>query len=201
MEPDALLRHLEALIFCTPQPITLEELERCLGEQFGYAPTPAELEQVLTALQQRYASADYAFEVVKLADGYQFLTKPAYHETVSLHLKQKSKKRLSTASLETLTIIAYRQPVTKAEVEKIRGVSCDYAVKKLLEKELIEVRGRTDSAGKPIIYGTTRQFLEYFNINHLGELPLPQDFSRPDELAIGPPDGADDATPSAEPAA
>ena len=90
------------------------------------------------------------------------MTKPAYQASIGILLKQQSKKRLSTSSLETLSIIAYKQPVTKVEVEQIRGVNCDYTVQKLLDKELIEIRGKSGSIGRPIIYGTSPQFMDYF---------------------------------------
>nr|HAD51544.1 SMC-Scp complex subunit ScpB [Algoriphagus sp.] len=88
--------------------------------------------------------------------------------------------RLSTAQMETLSIIAYKQPVTKGEIEQIRGVNCDYSVQKLLEKELVEIKGKSDQIGRPLIYGTSPKFMEYFGINSIQELPQPKDFSQPD---------------------
>jgi segregation and condensation protein B len=115
-----------------------------------------------------------------LGGGYQFLTKPAYQVSIGILLKQQSQKRLSTAQLETLAIIAYKQPITKGEVEQIRGVNSDYSVQKLLEKELIEIKGKSDGAGRPLIYGTSDKFMEYFGINSMQELPHPKDFSQPE---------------------
>jgi segregation and condensation protein B len=99
-------------------------------------------------------------------------------------LKQQSQKRLSSAQLETLSIIAYKQPITKGEVEQIRGVNSDYSVQKLLEKELIEIKGKSEGVGKPLIYGTSQKFMEYFGINSLQDLPQPKDFSQ-NENQIG----------------
>jgi len=99
-------------------------------------------------------------------------------------LKQQSKKRMSNSALETLSIIAYKQPITKSEIEQIRGVNCDYSVQKLLEKELIEIKGKSASVGRPLIYGTSNNFMEYFGINDLKELPTPKDFA-PEENVIG----------------
>ena len=93
-------------------------------------------------------------------------------------LKQQSKKRLSTSAMETLSIISYKQPVSKTEVETIRGVNCDYAVQKLLEKGLIEIQGKGETVGRPLIYGTSPKFMEYFGISELNELPTPKDFSQ-----------------------
>jgi segregation and condensation protein B len=99
-------------------------------------------------------------------------------------LKQQSRRRLSNSALETLSIIAYKQPVIKSEIEKIRGVNCDYSIQKLLEKELIEIRGKSDAVGRPLIYGTSAKFMEYFGINDLKDLPTPKDFA-PEENTIG----------------
>ena len=127
----------------------------------------------------------YSFEVCETGGGFQFLTKPAFQASIGIHLKQKSKKRLSTSALETLAIIAYKQPVTKTDIEHIRGVSSEYSVHKLLEKELIEIKGKAEAIGKPILYGTSEKFMEYFGINSLHELPTPKDFAKKEENTIG----------------
>lgn len=129
-------------------------------------------------LTEKYEQEHFAFQLNKAAGGYQFLTKPAYQASIGIMLKQQSKKRLSTSALETLSIIAYKQPVSKTEVETIRGVNCDYAVQKLLEKGLIEIQGKGESVGRPLIYGTSSKFMEYFGISELNELPTPKDFSQ-----------------------
>lgn len=131
-------------------------------------------------LLKKYESEAYPFQVFYLGGGYQFLTKPAYQSSISIFLKHQSKKRLSASALETLSIIAYKQPVTKAEVEQIRGVNCDYSIQKLLEKELIEIKGKSDGLGRPLIYGTSEKFMEYFGINSLKDMPTPKDFSQND---------------------
>ena len=135
-----------------------------------------DVENSISLLQEKYAHESFAFEPIKSGGGYQFLTKPAYQASISILLKQQSKKRLSNSSLETLSIIAYKQPVTKSEVEQIRGVNCDYAIQKLLEKELLEIKGKSEAVGRPIIYGTSQSFMDYFGINDLKDLPLPKDF-------------------------
>ena len=121
--------------------------------------------------------AMFSFQLNRAAGGYQFLTKPAYQASISIMLKQQSKKRLSTSAMETLSIIAYKQPISKTEIENIRGVNCDYAVQKLLDKGLIEITGKAETIGRPMLYGTTQKFMEYFGINDLVELPTPKDFS------------------------
>jgi segregation and condensation protein B len=105
------------------------------------------------------------------------LTKPAYQASIGILLKQHSKKKLSKAAVETLAIIAYKQPITKTEIEQIRGVNCDYAIKKLLDKELIHIAGKAETAGRPLLYQSTEKFLEYFGINSLKELPTLKDIA------------------------
>src|SRR5690554_2399737 len=142
------------------------------------------LQKVLDDLQEKYATDEFSFGLEHAGGGYQFLTKPAYQASVSTLLKHQSRKRLSTAQMETLSIIAYKQPVTKSEVEQIRGVNCDYSIQKLLEKELLAIKGKADSIGRPILYGTSKKFMDYFGINHLKDLPQPKDFL-PEENEIG----------------
>lgn len=138
------------------------------------------IDEALLQLEQKYQQGEYSFALEHLGGGYQFLTKPAYQASIAILLKQQSQKRLSTAQMETLSIIAYKQPVTKGELEQIRGVNCDYSVQKLLEKELIEIKGKSDSIGRPMLYGTSGKFMEYFGINSIQDLPQPKDFSQPD---------------------
>lgn len=144
----------------------------------------AHILEAIDALHAKYRQDDFSFALESLSGGYQFLTKPAYQASISILLKQQSHKRLSTAQLETLSIIAYKQPVTKTEIEHIRGVNCDYSIQKLLEKELVAIKGKSDSVGRPILYGTSEKFMEYFGINSLVDLPQPKDFSQ-EENQIG----------------
>jgi segregation and condensation protein B len=112
-----------------------------------------------------------------VSNGYQFLTKKEYHAVINLLQVQRSKKKLSPAALETLAIIAYKQQVTKLEIEQIRGVNSEYSIQKLLEKELITIAGKSDTVGRPILYSPSQQFMDYFGINSLGELPQIKDFA------------------------
>lgn len=177
---DFLGNHIEALIFCAPKAIKTEEIQSCLSEMFEVEVPLEDIEKGLEAISEKYASDDYPFEVVKSGGGYQFLTKPAYKASIGILLKQQSKRRLSASAMETLSIIAYKQPVTKSEVEQIRGVNCDYSVQKLLEKELLEIKGKSDAVGRPLLYGTSDKFMDYFGINDLKELPTPKDFATAD---------------------
>ena len=135
-----------------------------------------DIQGALQRLEEKYQTDDFSFQLFKSAGGYQFLTKPAYQASIGIMLKQQSKKRLSTSAMETLSIIAYKQPISKTEIENIRGVNCDYAVQKLLDKGLIEITGKAESIGRPMLYGTTVKFMEYFGINDIAELPTPKEF-------------------------
>lgn len=173
---DFLHKHIEALIFCSPSPLGIDQIQKCLTEMFESEIPKEDILHAVVSLQERYGNEEFSFSLDHIAGGYQFLTKPAYQVSVSILLKQQSQKRLSTAQLETLSIIAYKQPVTKTEIEHIRGVSCDYSIQKLLEKELVLIKGKSDSVGRPILYGTSEKFMEYFGINNLTDLPQPKDF-------------------------
>lgn len=135
-----------------------------------------DIQGAIQRLDEKYQAEEYAFQLFKTGGGYQFLTKPAYQASIGIMLKQQSKKRLSTSAMETLSIIAYKQPISKTEIENIRGVNCDYAVQKLLDKGLVEITGKAETIGRPMLYGTTQKFMEYFGINDLVELPIPKDF-------------------------
>lgn len=182
---DFLQHHIEAVVFCANSPVTKDDIIVCMNEMFNAEIPEEDVEKSLEALLVKYESDHYPFQIYKLGGGYQFLTKPAYQASIGIYLKQKSKKRLSTSALETLAIISYKQPITKSQIEQIRGVNCEYAIHKLLEKELIEMKGKSDGVGKPVLYGTTIKFMEYFGINSLSDLPTPKDFSQNQENEIG----------------
>jgi segregation and condensation protein B len=171
----AIVPHLEALIFASDKPLSTTELTDLINNALGFLEDRVAQEQTEAALQaiaEKYASEFYSFEVVQSGGGWQFLTKKEFHKTIAQLNGDKFLKRLSPASLETLAIIAYKQPVTKGEIEAIRGVSSDYAVQKLLEKELIVIAGRNEKLpGHPLVYATSRNFMDYFGINSSDDLP------------------------------
>ena len=175
MEITNLIPHIEALIFASDKPLTTLELTELVNNALGFMDDKISLDQVESALEgitEKYSADFYPFEVRQSGGGWQFLTRPEYHKTVAQLNGEKFLKRLSAASLETLSIIAYKQPVTKGEIEAIRGVSSDYAVQKLLEKELIIISGRNEKAvGQPLLYSTSKNFMDYFGINSSDELP------------------------------
>jgi len=183
---DFLSNHIEALIFSSPEPLKIEDMQTCMVEMFA-AEIPLEhIQDALSKIEQKFQAEEFSFALYHHAEGYHFLTKPSYQASIKILLKQASKKRLSTSSVETLAIIAYKQPISKGQIEQIRGVNCDYAVQKLLEKGLIEIRGKSDAVGRPIIYGTSSKFMEYFGLKSLTELPQPKDLA-PEENEIGTP--------------
>lgn len=175
MEISNLIPHLEALIFASDKPLTSLELTELINNAFGFMEDKITLDQVEAAVDgivEKYQSDFYPFEIRQSGGGWQFLTKRDYHKTVAQLNGEKFLKRLSSAALETLSIIAYKQPVTKAEIESIRGVSSDYAVQKLLEKELIVITGRNETMpGHPLVYATSKNFMDYFGINSPDDLP------------------------------
>jgi segregation and condensation protein B len=175
MEISQIIPHIEALIFASDKALSTAEITELINTALGFIEDRADAEQVEVAIQgirEKYNSEFYAFELKQSGGGWQFLTKAVYHKTVALLNGDKFLKRLSTAALETLSIIAYKQPITKGEIESIRGVNCDYAVQKLLEKDLVIITGRNeDAVGKPLIYATSKSFMDYFGINSASELP------------------------------
>lgn len=172
-------QHIESLIFASENAISIKTIEECLTDAFGVKQHKKEILNSIDRLKEKYADDNFSFEIVEISGGYQFLSKGAYHNTVGALLKQLTKRKLSRAALETLAIIAYKQPVTKPETERIRGVSCDYSIQKLLEKELVSIIGRSDAPGKPLLYGTSDKFMDYFGLSGINDLPKPKDFKDP----------------------
>ena len=191
---ELLKQHIEALIFASPQPIAVSDLKTVLDESLQAAIGEDVIREAIAGSQDQFRDDRYAFELVEIAGGWQFLTKGAYHNSVAIHLKQTTRKRLSQAALETLALVAYKQPVSKSELEEIRGVSCDYALQKLLDKELVFITGRSDGPGRPLLYGTTEKFMDYLGINSLTDLPKPKEF-RDEENSVGAPATLDEPTP------
>ena len=175
MDISDLIPHIEALIFASDKPLTSMEMTELLNNAFGFMEDKLTLDQVTSGIEgivEKYKAEFYPFEVRESGGGWQFLSKKEYHKTIAQLNGEKFLKRLSTAALETLAIIAYKQPITKGEIESIRGVNSDYSIQKLLEKELIVIIGRNEEMpGKPLIYSTSKTFMDYFGINQTADLP------------------------------
>lgn len=174
---DKLSHHIEALVFVAESSLSFKDLKNCLDEQFATKFKKEVIEKAVAELIEKYQSDAFAVEMVEISNGYRFMTKGAYYPTVATFLKQNTKKKLSKSALETLSIIAYKQPVEKSELEKIRGVSCDYSIQKLLEKELVEIVGRSDGPGRPLLYSTSEKFMDYFGLKSITDLPKTRDIS------------------------
>ena len=175
MELSTIIPHIEALIFASDKPLSIADMVEVINTAMGFIEdlaTNDQVEAAVSAISEKYNSEFYAFEIIESGGGWQFLTKKEYHKTVAQLNGDKFLKKLSVAAIETLSIIAYKQPVTKSEIELIRGVNCDYAVQKLLEKDLVVIAGRKeDAVGKPLIYNTSKSFMDYFGINSPRDLP------------------------------
>jgi segregation and condensation protein B len=193
MELSLLMPHVEALVFASERPLSLLELTDYLGQALEVPLIGKQVEAALEAIEEKYGADFYPFGLVQTGGGYQFLTKPDFHRTVLQLNGDKHIKKLSTSALETLAIIAYKQPVTKGDIEGIRGVSADYSIQKLLEKELIVIAGRDEeSVGKPLIYATSRHFMDYLGINSPAELPPLRELALPETAE---PTAASEAVP------
>lgn len=175
MEIGHIIPHIEALVFASDKPLTPIDITELINNAFGFMEDKITMEQIQTAIEgivEKYQSEFYPFEMKESGGGWQFLTKKEFHKTVAQLNQEKFLKRLSAAALETLAIIAYKQPITKSDIEAIRGVNCDYSIQKLLEKELVVISGRNEELpGKPLIYNTSRTFMDYFGINSPLDLP------------------------------
>jgi segregation and condensation protein B len=163
----------EALIFASETPLRKEDIAEIFqNEDFeGISFDEKILEAALAQIEKKLASDTYVFELRQIDGGYQLYTKRRFYPYVRHAAVLKNQKRLSRAALETLSIIAYKQPITKTEIEFIRGVNCDYTVRGLLDKNLIDILGRADAPGRPLLYGSSSYFMEYFGINDISELP------------------------------
>ncbi|HUI11659.1 MAG TPA: SMC-Scp complex subunit ScpB [Bacteroidota bacterium] len=174
---------IEALLFGTDEPLSVRQIVEIFGMpeegEAAVAVTPGEVLGAIDELNREYEQAHRALRIVHVAGGYQFATKPEFAPWLGRMLREKSRRKLSVSALETLAVIAYKQPVTKPEIETIRGVNADYVLRTLLERSLVAIVGRASTPGRPLLYGTTREFLKHFGVNDLAELPKPREI---DEL-------------------
>jgi len=185
---EQLSRQIEALIYASELGISIAEIRQVLSALSDTEIAEQTIVEALDTIKNHYLHDDQVLELRFINNGYQFLTKPVYYDTVNQLQTHRSKKKLSPAALETLAIIAYRQPITKLEIEQIRGVNCDYSVHRLLEKELIKIAGKADTLGKPILYATSDLFMDHFGITTTADLPKLKDIVQEDN-AIGETDG------------
>lgn len=168
---------IEALIFSSDEPLTNSEIIKAIkgidGEDTSISSD--DINNAIDLLNQEYEATGRAVKIVKIAGGYLFATREEYAKYIGYLSSEKTKRRLSQAALETLAIIAYKQPITKPELESIRGVNSDYILATLLDKKLITISGRAETIGRPLLYTTTDEFLKYFGLNSLSDLPKPRE--------------------------
>jgi segregation and condensation protein B len=167
---------IEALIFASDEPISAEKIRSIIVEQEEQIEIDESIViDFIDKLNERYDEQGMSFRIQPLAGGFTFATQQKYHFWLSVFQHQNVFRRLSQSAIETLAIIAYRQPITKPEIDQIRGVDSAYIVRQLMEKTLIEVFGRSDSPGKPLLYRTSKHFLRHFGLNDVSELPKPRE--------------------------
>ncbi|MDI6782622.1 MAG: SMC-Scp complex subunit ScpB [bacterium] len=170
---------IESLLFVADEPLSIRKIKQVLDEV-----DESTIRHSLAQLKEEYNQSGRAIQIVEIANGYQFATRPSYAEWVNKLVQSTTKFRLTKPALETLTIIAYRQPVMRAEIESIRGVDSGGVIQTLLEKKLIRVTGRKEVVGRPLLYGTTQEFLDHFGLRNLSDLPTIEEVVP--ESAVGP---------------
>ncbi len=177
--PSTLKSLVEALVFAAKEPLTIKQIKDIYegeGPQSYLRQMDAEeVEAAVNELNGEYERSEKPYRIVRIAGGFQFATLSAYADWIGRLYKEQARRKLSQSGIESLAIIAYKQPVTKADVESIRGVNCDYVLKTLLEKELVTIVGRAHAPGRPLLYGTTREFLKHFGLNEITDLPRPRE--------------------------
>jgi segregation and condensation protein B len=164
-------KKIEILLFVHDKPLSTRDIGGVLGEEVD----KAQIEMALLALQREIALADKPYSLESVAGGWQFLTRPEYAPMLKKLVEIHRRETLSKAQLETLAVIAYNQPITRFDIESIRGVGCAPVLKTLQERDYVRVVGRADKLGAPVLYGTTKQFLDAFGLGELQELPERED--------------------------
>lgn len=164
----------ESLIFASEEPISLRKLVDIVGDTDS-----AQITEAITQIKNDYEIQGRSFQIEEIAGGYQLFSKPEYYEWIAKLRKKSGETKLSQAALETLAIIAYKQPILRADVEAIRGVQSGQIIRLLMEKDLVKVAGRDESLGHPLLYGTTKRFLEYFGLKDINDLPKIEELEAP----------------------
>ncbi|RMF10751.1 MAG: SMC-Scp complex subunit ScpB [Candidatus Neomarinimicrobiota bacterium] len=180
MEPTDAKRIIEALLFATPDPLTQQQVN------LVFESDPPNLHDIVELLREEYEAEERPLLIREIAGGYQLLTHPAYEPWVRRLLNKSGKLLLSAAALETLSIIAYKQPISRVEIESIRGVDCSGVLKNLLSKKLIRIKGRASGPGRPLLYGTTDKFLEAFGLGKLSDMPRLTEIQELEESDFNP---------------
>ncbi|MDR2811992.1 MAG: SMC-Scp complex subunit ScpB [Endomicrobium sp.] len=175
MEISEVKKILEVLLFVSDKPLTLKELKDIIKADVADI---SNLDDILKELKDEYFNLNKPYEIKFVADGWTFATKPEYSHWIKKLLKEKTVLKLSPSALETLAMIVYKQPITRAEIDEIRGVESSGVISTLLERKLIKIVGTKEALGRPLLYGTTQDFLKHFGLAHLSELPLIEDMPK-----------------------
>ena len=170
--------YIESLIFASERPISIEEIKITLESYLGNEVDDILILENIDLLSRKYNGDEYSFQIIPISNGFTFTTKKEFHDLIGTHLKTVNKSKLTRASLETLAVLAYNQPATKPLIEQIRGVNSDFSIQKLLDKNLIEIAGRDEGPGKPLLYVTTPKFLDHFGIKSIKDLPALREFQQ-----------------------
>ncbi|MBI4429553.1 MAG: SMC-Scp complex subunit ScpB [Ignavibacteriales bacterium] len=177
--PSTVKRLLEALIFAAKEPLSARQIKAIYEQQSGEGELRTidteEIRAIIAELNDECQRDDKPYRIVPIAGGFQFATLSQYAEWLGKLYKEQARRKLSASSTETLAIIAYKQPISRPEIESIRGVNCDYVLTALLEKDLVTIVGRAPTPGRPLLYGTTKEFLKHFGLNEVTDLPRPRE--------------------------
>lgn len=176
VEPAAIAPSVEALLVSADRPVAAAKVAEVLGPTFGPGVSAGGVREAVELLNRAYTDQGRSFRIEAVSGGLRIMTRPEYADVLARFHGQRAQTRLSRAAIETLAIIAYKQPITRAEVESIRGVSSGEILRTLLERRLVTIAGRAEELGRPMLYGTTRQFLEVFGLASLKDLPPPGEF-------------------------
>ena len=172
--PDEVKRIVEALLFAVQEPISIRKISEIVE-----GAEAKEIREVIQQLREEYDTHDRVFQIEEIANGFQLLSRPEYHEWISKIRKKSGESKLSQQALETLSIIAYKQPIIRAEIEAIRGVQSGQMIRTLIEKGLVKITGRDEVLGRPLLYGTTTKFLDHFGLKSIKDLPKVEDLEMP----------------------
>ena len=172
--PDEIKRIVEALLFAVQEPISVRKISEIIE-----GTEAKEIREVIQQLREEYDTHDRVFQIEEIANGFQLLSRPEYHEWISKIRKKSGESKLSQQALETLSIIAYKQPIIRADIEAIRGVQSGQMIRTLVEKSLVKITGRDEVLGRPLLYGTTTKFLDHFGLKSIIDLPKVEDLEMP----------------------
>jgi len=179
-EEKQLERRIEALLFASDTPLSVKRISSLIGEE-----SLKDIRKAIDSLKKFYSETQRSFTIVEVAGGYQIATLPEFSSLISRLFKGKRKSRLSQPALETLAIVAYKQPISRMQIEAIRGVNCDGVLTTLMDRELITISGRGDGVGRPYLYSTTRKFLEYLGLKDYRDLPSLEEIEKKIEAESG----------------